>query len=167
MRGKMLWVETLERRDLLAALWSGSVGEPVQTQERVQVQECVECCQDPVQAQAQTQTQQQDSGGEGPVQNPVQEQAQTQTQQQDGDSAGPVQDPVQERPRPRRRRNSRMAIVTGPSLMQPSKASWPTTPIHFVSAAASRPKTMETSSSNGTARAGRNLGVKESLACCV
>ncbi len=97
MRGKMLWVETLERRDLLAALWSGSVGEPVQTQERVQVQECVECCQDPVQAQAQTQTQQQDSGGEGPVQNPVQEQAQTQTQQQDGDSAGPVQDPVQDK----------------------------------------------------------------------
>jgi hypothetical protein len=76
MRAKVLTVERLERRELLAALWSSSVGEPAQAQECTQVQECVGECVDPVQEQTQTQD------GTGP--GPVQESVQTQTQIQEG-----------------------------------------------------------------------------------
>jgi hypothetical protein len=95
MRFTALMVEPLERRELMAALWSGSVGEPVQAQECVQVQACVAECPGPVQEQlqTQTQTQQQDGTGPGPVQEPVQ--TQTQLHQQDGSGEGPIQDQLQ------------------------------------------------------------------------
>ena len=100
MRGKMLRVEPLERRDLLAALWSGSNAEPVQAHECVQVQECgVECpgpVQEQTQTQEQTQLQQQGGAGPGPVEEPLQEQTQNQVQQQDGTGPGPVEEPLQE-----------------------------------------------------------------------
>lgn len=95
MRVKALMVEPLERRELMAALWSGSVGEPVQARECVQVQACVVECPGPVQEQLQTQLQQQDGSGAGPVQEPVKTQAQTQLQQQDGTGEGPIQDQLQ------------------------------------------------------------------------
>lgn len=84
MRCKKLWVEPLERRDLLAALSSGPVDGPVQAGECVQVQECGVECPCPLQEQTQTQeqTQQRDSNPDAPVQDGVATQTQEQTQQQ-------------------------------------------------------------------------------------
>jgi hypothetical protein len=78
MKGKVLRVESLERRELLTGVCSGP-GEPVQVQVCVQVQECaVEC---PVQTQTQTQTQEQ-SQLQTQTQTQEQTQLQTQTQEQ-------------------------------------------------------------------------------------
>jgi len=97
MRRKMLWVEPLERRDLLAALGSGSVAEPVQAQECMQVQECGVECPGPVQEQMQTQQQpqlqQQDGPGPGPMQDQTQERTQVQQQGSTGDQDGDCNQP--------------------------------------------------------------------------
>jgi hypothetical protein len=89
MRSRILRLEPLERRELLAGLWDSSPGEgqPVQAQEGEQVQACVGEGAGPVQEGEQTQTQTQQQGSD-PAQVQQGEQTQEQTQSRTGDQEG-------------------------------------------------------------------------------
>lgn len=79
MERKVLRVESLERRELMAGVCSGAVAVPVMTQECAQVQACDGDCVGPIQEQLQTQLQTQDRTQ---LQTQLQTQDQTQLQTQ-------------------------------------------------------------------------------------
>ncbi|NLS94067.1 MAG: hypothetical protein GXX96_18055 [Planctomycetaceae bacterium] len=101
MKGKLLRVESLERRELLTGVCTGPLGDAVMTQACVQLQNCAAECAGPVQEQTQTQTQEQtqtqlklqDGTCDGPIQ--TQEQTQTQLKLQEGAGEGEVQTQLQ------------------------------------------------------------------------